>query len=243
MEQTGQTPSVFLSNYKTRQRKYLDLEDFAEATGNQYTHTVMTVWTISFERLKERNPLAIVLLRALAFVHPDSIPVKLIKIALAPELSEHGLQPDDLNDLIVNLRSFSLIRQSLKSDCDESDPSKHTISIHRLVQATILLGMENNDKMKWCQKIISALDEEVGSELDVYAPLRKKKMDAYTPHIRHMFTEFSPSPSKEITSLLSKATSYFLRHAAYEGTENLAKLAVSNSEIVNGPMHPPRRRR
>ena len=31
---------------------------------------------------------------------------------------------------------------------------------------------------------------------------------------------------------------YFIRHAAYDGTESLAKRAVSNSEIVNGPMHP-----
>src|SRR3982750_4250950 len=52
MEQTAETPVRFLSNYKTRQQSYLELEDAAEATGNQYAHNVMTVWTISFERLK-----------------------------------------------------------------------------------------------------------------------------------------------------------------------------------------------
>src|SRR5581483_9998402 len=118
---------------KIRQRKYLDLEDVAEASGNQYAHNVMTVWTISFERLKEQSPLAVLLLRGLVFVHPDNIPVKLFKIALTTELSNHGLLPDDLVDLVTKLRLFSLVRQTFKDDCDESNPMKHTLSIHRLV--------------------------------------------------------------------------------------------------------------
>ena len=238
MEQTFQTPSAYLSNLKNQQRQYLDLEKFSKATGSQYGHSVLTVWKISFERLKIQHPLTDVLLRGLSFVYPDNIPVKLFKIALASEFSQQGIQSDNLIELVVILRSYSFVRQNFKIDCDESDPAKHTLSIHRLVQTFVLLGLDKDEKSLWCQKIISALDQQIYDKLDVYASLSQRIMSAYTPHIHHTFTNFTPTPSKEITSLLIKTLSYSHGHATYDGTETLGKIAISNSEIVNGPTHP-----
>jgi hypothetical protein len=104
--------------------------------------------------------------------------------------------------------------------------------IRSLVQAIVLLGMDDDDKMRWCHKIISALDQEVddcGIGQDVYTPLLRRTMDAYSQHIRHIFANFSPTPSNEIASLLFVIVSYSINHTAYDGVETLAKLSISNS--------------
>src|SRR4051794_13633860 len=110
----------------------------------------MTVWTISFEHLKEQNLLAIVLLHGLVFIYPDNIPVRLFEITLMSELSQHGLQPDDISNLVIRLHLFSLVRQNFKDDHNELDPSRYILSIHHLIQMIILLGMEDDDKLRWC---------------------------------------------------------------------------------------------
>ncbi|RUS29308.1 hypothetical protein BC938DRAFT_480807 [Jimgerdemannia flammicorona] len=79
MERDQLTPSKFLKNFKIHQKEYLNMKELTKATGNNYAHTVRTVWDMSFVRIKEQNPLAANLLNACAFLHPNNIPLRLFR--------------------------------------------------------------------------------------------------------------------------------------------------------------------
>lgn len=241
IEQDGLMPAEFLTNYKAHRRDYLDLEKLRKTTGNQYAHTVLNVWEVSFERVEKRDALAVSLLRAFAFLHPDGIPVTFfrehLKQILAPEECQFELGPRAVDTAIRELRSFSLVRRShgiMMKGQDGTEYLAPTLSIHRLVQTVILLKVEDTEKFQSCQRLVVALNEEVGDSVDdLYDQQLQRKMTAYVPHIRHISLKFKPN-SKELISLLSPTVRFLVSRAIVEGTEDLAKLAVSTSRSVYG---------
>src|SRR4051812_31978037 len=108
MEIDGLTPALFLKNYKADTKVYLDVEeDVRKATGNIYADTILTVWKMSFKRIKEQDILAAHLLKTFAFLHPDNIPVELFEKNLEL-LQPTPSGPHFLNKVINILHNYSL---------------------------------------------------------------------------------------------------------------------------------------
>lgn len=92
---------------------------------------VATTWSLSFQRVEEKNPAAADLLCLCAFLSPDAIPEEILtadasvqESMLAPVAADTFL----LNQAIEALRAYSLVRR---------DPKEKTLSIHRLVQIVL----------------------------------------------------------------------------------------------------------
>ncbi|GGV22438.1 tetratricopeptide repeat protein [Streptomyces filipinensis] len=120
---------AYLEETRTEAREYLRLlaDDRAStlrdaATGTARDRTVSAVWSVTLDRLAEQEPVAVELLRALAWFAPTGIPRRLL-----------DPMPDQAaaNRAVGRLNAYSMI--TLKND--DGDPVGARISVHRLVQA------------------------------------------------------------------------------------------------------------
>jgi hypothetical protein len=104
---------------------------------------VAKTWALSFAKVQQANPAAADLLRFCAFLAPDDIPEEIITKA-----------PDDigteLQSLVDNQHQLNLaIRELLKYSLIRRDSSKHTIVVHRLVQAVLRNEMDEETQKGW----------------------------------------------------------------------------------------------
>ncbi|RUS33857.1 hypothetical protein BC938DRAFT_483471, partial [Jimgerdemannia flammicorona] len=248
MEEDGLTPVEFLTNFKDSPKEYLNMEELTKVTGNSYVHTVWTAWDMCFTRVKDQNPFAANLLNAFAFLHPDNIPLQLFRAQ-----PEHIFLPDSakppprsLEKAINLLCSSSLVHRiaATTTELSNSDVYREKVSIHRLVQTIVGLEIDNAEKPEWCKRLIAALSREVPSNFKHgdYEHFRRV-MEIYMPHIQQVILNFKlwdPEKrgiSNELPSLLSPTVLYLTRQALFEDAKDFALLAVSSSEIANGPEH------
>ena len=90
---------------------------------------------------RPKDPLAADLLRSIALLHPDTIPVIFFLhhsqnvLGLVDPLSARSV------DIVLNhLCDFSLIYRTIRSDASDEDPAKDTFAIHRLVRTVVQLN-------------------------------------------------------------------------------------------------------
>src|SRR5947199_8593942 len=105
---------------------HLNLRGAQESTRSTYRKTVLTVWDMSFARIKSNLPLATSLLQSFAFLYPDDIPLDLFlnHARTILGLDEKPSRPM-LNDAIAQLRHFSLILR----ESDKRHPAQNTLTI------------------------------------------------------------------------------------------------------------------
>src|SRR6202035_432048 len=100
--------------------------------GNrQYSHSVATTWSVSFDFIKNDQPQTAKLLQVLAFLNPDVIFVDFLTDAKGAFDSElHRTSSDSMNfaTALLSLEKFSLVKWSRESNA---------LSMHRLIQAVV----------------------------------------------------------------------------------------------------------
>lgn len=114
---------------------------------------VATTWSLSFQKIEEKNPAAAELLRLCAFLAPDAIAEEILTegaSAFGPVLAPVAADAFLLNQAIEILLAYSLVRR---------DPGGKTLSIHRLVQAVLLDSLSEQEKVQWIERIITAMDQ------------------------------------------------------------------------------------
>jgi tetratricopeptide (TPR) repeat protein len=114
---------------------------------------VATTWSLSFEKVEQRSPIAADLLRLCAVLHPDAIPLELItKGAHHLGLTLASVAEDDiaLDEAIATLGAYSLIRRNAE---------EKTLSVHRLVQAVLKDAMEKQTRRLWAERAVQAVNE------------------------------------------------------------------------------------
>src|SRR4051812_36703797 len=180
METGNLTPAKYLKIFHEDPTSYLDFNDVQSVTGRAYEKTTMTVWALSFKHIKNQDPLAASLLQSFAFLYPDNIPFELFDrhaqaiLELSDAPSTH-----QLNAAINLLRSFSLVQRKIYSEYDDGDPSRDTLTIHRLVQTVSLLRMESSEKLQWCERFVSALNHTMPPQPQSLDEHTRKTMEVY----------------------------------------------------------------
>ncbi|HLZ57550.1 MAG TPA: helix-turn-helix domain-containing protein [Ktedonosporobacter sp.] len=133
IEETGCALSDYLTLFKTRGRRLLELR------GQQVTdhpEPVTTTWSLAFEKIERANSAAAELLRLCAFLHSDEIPESMIiegASRLGPALQSIAAERLEWERAIGELRKYSLVKR---------DAKKRLLTMHRLVQAVIKDGMD-----------------------------------------------------------------------------------------------------
>jgi tetratricopeptide (TPR) repeat protein len=136
LEQTGISLARYLRLWRRRA-----VEMYSRGRPSDYMETVATTWSVSMERVRDREPAAEDLLRLYAYLGPDVIPRYLP--LLAPELLPDRLAEaasDELkyDDLVGALARYSLVAASAS-----------TLDVHRLVQGVVRKDLAPTDQRQW----------------------------------------------------------------------------------------------
>jgi tetratricopeptide (TPR) repeat protein len=114
---------------------------------------VATTWSLSFQKVEERDPMAADLLRCCAFLAPDAIPLQMLvdgASELGPLLLSITNYPWQLNEAIAILTDYSLVKLNKQG-------SDQAISIHRLVQTVQRENMDKTTRRGWIESVIRAI--------------------------------------------------------------------------------------
>jgi len=150
IEETACSLSDYLALYTQRRTALLRRRGGLVA---DHPEPVATTWSLSFEKVQQANPAAADLVRLCAFLHPDAVPEEIMTEGaskLGPVLEPVASDPLEWNAAIEALRNYSLIRR---------DPEAKTLTIHRLVQAVLKDGMDEETQRQWAERTVQAVNE------------------------------------------------------------------------------------
>ncbi|HEY6409200.1 MAG TPA: NB-ARC domain-containing protein, partial [Ktedonobacteraceae bacterium] len=115
IEEVGCTLSEYLELYQQRRTTLLQRRGMSR---NDHPESVITTWSLSFQKVEQANPAAAELLRYCAFLSPDDIPVALITEGvsyLSPLLQSLASDPLKLDEAMGELLAYSLIRRNAET--------------------------------------------------------------------------------------------------------------------------------
>lgn len=180
--------------------------------------SVTATWSVSFQRIQERNPGAAELLRLLAWLPADAIAEEILPAGtalLGPVLGPIVGSPLLLNEALEALRAYSLVHR---------DPKTHLLALHRLVQAVLQDQQEQEERQMWAERAVRLVnaafpvaDEEMWPTCERLLPLALTA----AKHIEQQQMTF-----QEAGRLLFEAASYLRKRANYGVAERLYQQAI-----------------
>ena len=231
IEETGCSLTDYLGLYATHRK---DLLAHRSSLFLDFTDTVDTTWSLSFQRVEQQSPAAANVLRLCAFLSPDAIPEELlIRGASELDTDTKAVTTDAFrfNETIKLLRRYSLVRRNRDT---------HILSIHRLVQTVLKEGMDQEARRVWAERtvrVVSAAfpegDYGAGTNYQYY-------LQYYLPHVQEcaMLIEQYHLYFPDAARLLYQAGIFLYTHSFYPQSEALHRQALSIREQVGGSLHP-----
>ncbi len=211
IEETGCGFEEYLHLYQ-QHRRILLARRGKQATN--YPDSVVTTWSLSFQKVEQASPAAAELLRLCAFLAPDHIPEELLKAGGAywPALLQQAVT--DLlafHHMLEELLKFSLIKRRVE---------EHTLSLHRLVQVVQIDAMEPQEQRRWAERVVLATATVFPETVEATTWTRCQR---YLPQVQMCATLIQEYAFafKEAASLLARSARYLLDHALYEQAEPL----------------------
>jgi tetratricopeptide (TPR) repeat protein len=171
VEETGRHLADYLDLY--RQRQVALLRRRGEASTD-HPDSVITTFSLAFERVERLRPAAAEVLRFCAFLHPDALPEELLLVgALSFDSAYQKLahDPYELDEVLVVLRKYSLVKRN---------PSTKTVSVHRLVQEVLKKSMDEEQQQRWAEAVVRTLSREFPNGEPASWPACQR----YLPHAR-----------------------------------------------------------
>jgi tetratricopeptide (TPR) repeat protein len=226
LEETGVDLSSYQQIYQQHRTTLL-----RERRGLVADHPlpVATTWSISFQRVEERNPAAADLLRMLAFLSPDAIPEEILTAGasqLGPVLAPVAADTFLLNQAIETLRAYSLLQRNSK---------EKTFSVHRLVQTVLQDTLEEMERRSWAELVILVVNAtfphaEYGTWMMCERLLPQALLAAQWSSVYQI-------NQIEVGRLLHETASYLQDRARYHEAEPLYQRALRIREQQLGSEH------
>ncbi len=185
--------------------------------------TVSRVWDQSLTAITKRDPLAVTVLEAMAWLAPDGIPRALLT-PLAPEED-----PDALDDALGVLHSYNMITLA-----------GSTLSIHRLLQAVLRTNLSIGDaqmppgRSAAEQALLYALPSP-----DEPLPSATRQWEGLLPHITALAASIPTGSATEDTfELFAAANNHVQRAGQMARAIPLLARDLTECEQVLGDTHP-----
>ena len=150
IEETGCGFAGYLQVYSAHRNELLARRG---RTLIDYPASVMTTWSLSFQKVKAANPAAAELLCLCAFLAPDAIPEELITEGvpfLGPLLQQQVTDLFLFNEMVSELLKFSLVQRLAEA---------RMLRIHRLVQAALMSTLDGETQRQWAKAIVLAVNQ------------------------------------------------------------------------------------
>ncbi len=223
IEETGCGLSGYLELYRTQRIALL-----RERGSFSFDHpeSVATTFSLNFQRLQEASSQAAELLRLCAFLHPDAIPDAIFTDYvphLDPDLRPIVANQVELNAVVRLLFKFSLVRRN---------PDTKTLTIHRLVQATLKDEMDQQTQSQWAEYAVRS----VSRSFPFASPETLNACQSYLPHayVCEKLIEQWQIDRMESAGLLYRTGRYFRVRARYNEAEPFYQKALIICEKVKG---------
>jgi tetratricopeptide (TPR) repeat protein len=225
IEETAVSLADYLKLFQENRQKILER---GKPTG--YPDTIATTWNISFQAIKNDFPESVDLLRLFAFLAPDNIPRSLLVEGASdlPEPLSSALQDSiKLNDTVAALRRYSLI-----SVIDD------TLSVHRLVQAITLDGLDENEKKMWADAAVKIVNKAFPFDSDDV-----RTWPTCSLLLAHAMSSAKHAEEFEVAQeatgrLLNQAGVYLNGRADFIDAKAIFERALDIGEKAYGPDHP-----
>jgi tetratricopeptide (TPR) repeat protein len=192
--------------------------------------TVLTTWSLSFERIEAQSRTAADLLRLCAFLASDAIPEVILTTGAAQQGRSLALlaNPLEFNAAIDLLSRYSLLQR---------DPATTTLSLHRLVQAVLRSRLSAAQIRTWQRHTLYAIYAARPNPQDA---TQWPFCEQWLPHALHRLSTPDPRHADLVTSSLlsSEAGLYLNLRGRYPEAEPLLLRALAIYEQHLGPEHP-----
>jgi tetratricopeptide (TPR) repeat protein/DNA-binding XRE family transcriptional regulator len=227
VEETGCSLADYLPLYATHRK---DLLARRSRLLLDYSETVATTWSLSFQRVEQQSPAAAELLRFCAFLAPDAIPEELLTRGAAELGAVAGAEVSDpfqLNEALEVLRRYSLVRRN---------GSTHLLSIHRLVQAVLRESMDQQTQRAWAERTVRVVNAAF-PEADAGISANQQY---YMPHVQEcaaIITQYQLH-FPEAARLLYQAGVFLHVHGFYPQSQSLHERALAIRKQVFEAEHP-----
>ncbi|MET8742086.1 tetratricopeptide repeat protein [Streptomyces sp. NPDC004728] len=192
--------------------------------GTDPERTVARVWNQSLKAIRERDPLAVTLLNAAAWLAPDNIPRTLLT-PLVPDADEAD---DALDEALGVLHAYNMITLS-----------GPTFSVHRLLQVVLRTPAPGTDhpatgRTAAEQALLASLPPP-GEPLLATA----RQWEELMPHITALATNLPPASATNATIDLFDRAAIQARQAGQSARAVLLfEVTLAQSEQVLGDTHP-----
>ncbi len=216
IEEKQSTPTRYLQTYQSKQAHLLRERG---KYGNAHPDPVTITWSLNFEQVEQKNPMAADLLRCCAFLAPDDIPEELFTEGadeLSPLLQPLATDASLLDEAIAELLRFSLVRRNRDTT---------TLSIHRLVQAILRLNMDEATQRLWAERAVRIVNHVFPRNIDV---TNWKQCQRYVAHAQTCATFIAAHDLAfpEAAHLLNQTAFYLDDLALYPEAEPLYQQAL-----------------
>jgi tetratricopeptide (TPR) repeat protein len=231
VEETGCSLADYLRIYATHRR---DLLARRSILLPDYTETVATTWSLSFQQVEQQSPAAADVLRLCAFLAPDAIPEELLTQGAAALGAVPGVGASDsfkLNEALGVLRRYSLVGRN---------NSTNMLSIHRLVQAVIKESMDQQTQRVWAERTVQAVNAAFPETDYDTGPNRQYYLQYYLPHVQECATLIKQYHlhSPEAAQLLYQAGAFLFFHGFHTQSQSFHQQALTIRKQVFGSDHP-----
>lgn len=227
IEATSDDLSTYLALYRARRADLLKRGSSFEAG---HPESVVTTFSLSFQKVQHANRSAIALLHCCAFLFPEAIPEEIITdraFHLSPDLRRVVADPLKLNEAVRELLRYSLVKRHADS---------HTLTIHRLVQAVLKDKMSSQKRRRWAERAVQAVSHVFPLvEVSTWPSCQRYLPHALecAAHIEQWHVSFP-----EAAHLLNQAAYYLEDRAQYLEAEPLYQHALEIRERTLGLDHP-----
>ncbi|MFE6483489.1 FxSxx-COOH system tetratricopeptide repeat protein [Streptomyces sp. NPDC057757] len=194
-----------------------------------YPHSVVATWNLSMERLAQRSPAAVQLLRLCSCMAPEPISWTLLRSAafapLPSPLAEALRDPVELGLATREIGRLALAR---------IDHRSNSLQMHRLVQAVLFNQMtpeEQEDTYHLTHVLLAAADPHEPEDNENW-----RRYSELRPHIRP--TRSVECDEREVRDLVLNEVRYLYLHGDYTGGVELAEFARKEWQQRLGDDHP-----
>ena len=204
--------------------------------GKQATHypeSVATSWSLSFERIEQKNPAAAELLRLCAFLAPDHIPEELLTEGAPywpPVLQDAAADRFAFNDMLEALLAYSFVKRLSEN---------RLLSIHRLVQVVQMERMTPQEQRLWAERVVLAVNtvfpRDPKDEVAVWPQCQRYLEQALACNT---LIEEHQLLLPEAAEVLERTGIYLCERALYTLAEPLYQRALRIREQQVGETHP-----
>ena len=150
LETTGSGLAAYWQKY---QQHRIELLKEYRGMGADHPQPVATTWSLSFQRVEERNPAASDLLRLCAYLSPDAIGEDMLMqgaSTLTPTLATVVADGYLLDRAIEALRAYSLIARDIHAKA---------LAVHRLVQTVLRDSLTAEVQKQWMLQAVALVNQ------------------------------------------------------------------------------------